>query len=151
VVQYWTPLIELLEALAATSRRIDGFRFVNGLTMNLLFVGAAIWSHASSAFPSEGMKIDGQVALSPAHIVAPYTIRHASNGEFIIAGADDIANHRAWATRVDKTGKPIWEFLDESPDGWNDYSKNDQSFYDAMELSNGNSLLCGVKRMRHWE
>ena len=108
---------------------------------------ALLWSSAAASASQEDMRVVQQVALSPAHKVAPYSITQASNGDFIVAGADNNGNYRAWATRVTKKGEPIWEFLDGSPDGWTDYSQNDQRFYGAVDLPNGNTLLCGIKRV----
>jgi len=48
--------------------------------------------------------------------------------------------------RLSNAGVAKWEYLDGPPDGWVDYSKNNQSFYSASELSKGNTLLCGIKR-----
>jgi hypothetical protein len=112
-----------------------------------LLGSVALWCSSSWSSPREGMTINRQVILSPAHKVAPYTITRASNGDFIVAGADNVGDYRAWAMRVTKSGEPIWEYLDGPADGWTDYSQNNQRFYSAVDLSDGNTLLCGIKRV----
>jgi outer membrane protein assembly factor BamB len=101
---------------------------------------------ACAAASAEDMKITRQIILSPTHKVAPYSITRAANGDLIIAGADNVGTYHAWATRVSKSGEPIWEYLDGPADAWTDYSQNSQQFYSAAELRNGNTLLCGIKR-----
>ena len=105
-----------------------------------------LWSTSSSSAPREDMKIIRQIILSPTHKVAPYLIVQASNGDLIVAGAAGLGNNRAWAMRVSKSGEPIWEYIDGPANGWTDYSDNNQRFYGAIDLVNGNTLLCGIKK-----
>lgn len=106
-------------------------------------------SNTCSAGQSENMKIVRQVILSPAHKVAPYLIVQASNGDLIVAGAAGLGNNRAWATRVSKSGEPVWEYVDGPAGGWTDYSDHNQRFYGAIDLANGNTLLCGIKKIEN--
>ena len=106
-----------------------------------------LWSTASPSAPREDMKIVRQVILSPAHKVAPYLIVQASNGDLIVAGAAGLGNNRALAMRVSKSGESIWEYVDGPAGGWTDYSDNHQRFYSAVDLANGNTLLCGIKKI----
>jgi hypothetical protein len=109
----------------------------------------ALWSTSSSSAPREDMKIVRQIILSPTHKVAPYLIVQASNGDLIVAGAAGLGNNRAWAMRVSKSGEPIWEYVDGPANGWTDYSDNHQRFYGAVDLVNGNTLLCGIKKIEN--
>jgi hypothetical protein len=93
------------------------------------------------------MKITHQIILSPAHKVAPYLIVQAANGDLIVAGAAGLGNNRAWATRVSNSGEPVWEYVDGPGNGWTDYSDNNQRFYGIVDLANGNTLLCGIKKI----
>jgi hypothetical protein len=112
----------------------------------LLGIGV-LWCAVCTSSPREDMKLVRQVVLSPAHKVAPYLIVQASNGDLIVAGAAGLGNNRAWAMRVSKSGEPIWEYVDGPADGWTDYSDNNQRFYGAVDLVNGNTLLCGTKKI----
>lgn len=118
---------------------------MNGKVAKAMSLAIVLWSVTSTA-SAEDMKITRQIILSPAHKVAPYTIAQASNGDLIIAGADNVGNYRAWAMRVSKSGEPLWEYLDGPADGWADYSQRNQRFYGAVALGNGNTLLCGIKQ-----
>jgi len=95
------------------------------------------------------MKISRQIILSPAHKVAPYLIIQTSNGDLIVAGATGLGNNRAWAIRVSKSGEPLWEYVDGPANGWTDFSDNHQRFYGAVDLVNGNTLLCGIKKIEN--
>jgi hypothetical protein len=91
------------------------------------------------------MKINREVALAPGHKALPYLITQASNGEFIVAGSTGIGDFRAWATRVDRDGKPLWEYVDGGPGAWNDLNGRGQRFHGAVDLPNQETLLCGIK------
>jgi hypothetical protein len=104
---------------------------------------------ASAAASAEDMKITRQITLSPTHTVAPYLVIQASNGDLIVAGAAGLGNNRAWAMRVSKSGEPIWEYVDGPAGGWTDYSDNNQRFYGVVDLVNGNTLLCGIKKLEN--
>jgi hypothetical protein len=116
----------------------------DALAMSLAIV---LWSVCSATASAEDMKVTRQIILSPAHKVAPYLIVQASNGDLIVAGAAGLGNNRAWATRVSKSGEPVWEYVDGPAGGWTDYSDNHQRFYGIVDLANGNTLLCGIKKI----
>jgi hypothetical protein len=117
-------------------------KVAKSFALGIIVLGGTVCAAASA----EDMKITRQIILSPTHKVAPYSITGAANGDLIVAGADNVGTYHAWATRVSKSGEPIWEYLDGPEDAWTDYSKNSQQFYSAAELRNGNTLLCGIKR-----
>lgn len=54
-------------------------------------------------------------------------------------------NYKAWATRLTPSGEMRWEYLEGGPDGWNDTSTHGQRFYEAIEMPDQSTLLCGEK------
>jgi hypothetical protein len=98
--------------------------------------------------PAEHFSIEQEIELSPGHHVAAYHITPAANGDFIVTGANTLGNKAAWAIRVGSFGAVRWEFLDGPPNSWTDYSGTGQ-FDSAVELSNGNTLLCGSKKIEN--
>jgi hypothetical protein len=96
--------------------------------------------------PAEHVSIEQEIELSPGHHVAAYHITPATNGDYIVTGANTLGNNAAWAIRVGSFGAVRWEFLDGPPNSWTDYSGTGQ-FDSAVELSNGNTLLCGFKKI----
>jgi hypothetical protein len=121
---------------------------MNPIVPKTLALGIMVFGGATSAAVSaEDMEITRQIILSPAHKVAPYLIVKATNGDLIIAGAAGLENNRAWAMRVSKSGEPVWEYVDGPAGGWTDYSDTNQRFYGVVDLANGNTLLCGTKKI----
>jgi hypothetical protein len=106
-------------------------------------VGAAACGQSR---PTEHFSIEQEIELSPGHHVAAYHITPAANGDYIVTGANTLGNKAAWAIRVGSFGAVRWEFLDGPPNSWTDYSGTGQ-FDSAVELSNGNTLLCGFKKI----
>jgi hypothetical protein len=100
---------------------------------------------AGVSLATPGMSINKAVTLAPGHRAAPYLITRASNGDFIVAGSTGIGDFRAWATRVDRDGKLLWEYVDGPPGGWNDLTGRGQRFYGTVDLPNQETLLCGYK------
>jgi hypothetical protein len=97
-------------------------------------------------FAGQRMTINREVILSPGHKPLPYLITQALNGDFIVAGSTGIGDFRAWATRVDHDGKPLWEYVDGGPGAWNDLNGRGQRFHGAVDLPNQETLLCGIKK-----
>jgi len=96
--------------------------------------------------PTEHFSIEQELELSPGHHVAAYHITPTANGDYIVTGSNTLSNKAAWAIRVGSFGAIRWEFLDGPPGSWTDYSGTGQ-FDSAVELSNGNTLLCGFKNI----
>jgi hypothetical protein len=112
----------------------------------LLWALGAASGMALTAEASEALHIERQITLSPGHRVTPYNITRASNGDLIVLGStDSVMNFRAWATRLAPSGDVRWDFIEGGPDGWNDHSVSGQRFYNAIELPEGTTLLCGNK------
>ena len=110
-------------------------------TVIAIAVGVAGCGQSRAA---EHFSIEQEIELSPGHHVAAYHIIPAPNGDYIVTGANTLANSAAWAIRVGSFGAVRWEFLDGPPNSWTDYSGTGR-FDSAVELSNGNTLLCGFK------
>jgi hypothetical protein len=94
---------------------------------------------------AEQMIVDKQIRLSPGHPVEPYRIIRTSNGDLIVFGAASSLNLAPWAIRLSPTGEVRWEFLE---GGWNaprDRRASGSRFYDAVELADKTTLLCGIK------
>ena len=116
--------------------------------MDAVRVGSAVLALICSSCtlsPAERMSIDKEVKLSPGHFVMPYQIRHASNGDFIIFGSTDEWDTRPWATRVTPNGGVRWDLVVGGSNGPPvDRSVRGQRFYEAIELENNTTLLCGI-------
>jgi hypothetical protein len=56
-------------------------------------------------------------------------------------------NYRAWATRLAPSGDVRWDFVEGGPDGWTDRSEFGQQFYNAIDLPDGNTVLCGNRNI----
>jgi hypothetical protein len=113
-------------------------------TMGAVIAIASGLAGCGQSRPAEHLSIEQEIQLSPGHHVAAYHITPAGNGDYIITGANTLANSAAWAIRVGSFGAVRWEFLDGPPNSWTDYSGTGQ-FDSAVDLSNGNTLLCGSK------
>jgi hypothetical protein len=79
-------------------------------------------------------------AGSKVHSVDARTITAMSDGSFVVVGGETLQNLRAWAARVESSGQVRWEFLDKAGS-----DPRDNRFFDAVELPEGLTMLCGVK------
>jgi hypothetical protein len=93
---------------------------------------------------AEQLVIEKQVQLSPGHHVMPYNVTRTSNGDLIVFGSNDQTDYRPWAARVTAQGQQRWEFLEGSPNGWEDRSVSGQRFNSALEMPDQSTLLCGM-------
>jgi hypothetical protein len=108
-----------------------------------IFLACLVLSYSS--FAARRMMISREVTLAPGHHALPYLITRTSNGDFVVAGSTGIGDFRAWATRVDRDGKRLWEYVDGGPGAWEDLNGRGQRFYGAVDLPNQETLLCGIK------
>jgi hypothetical protein len=148
--------------MGAACNTMTKSRAVRNLTTTLcrkLCLTTAALLTLSACSPPETMRVVRQIdevspnpnALSPQHKVHVNAIARVSNGDFIVTGGNTSLKIQPWAARFSSDGHLRWEFLDGSPEGWNytsptmnQFSYNNE-FFDAVELADGATLLCGNK------
>ena len=112
------------------------------------FAVAAAVDSSCALQPAERMSIDRQVKLSPGHLMMPYKIRHASNGDVIVFGSTDQFDTRPWATRLSANGDVRWDLVIGGPNGPPiDRSARGQRFFEAIDFSDQSTLLCGIRQV----
>lgn len=131
--------------LVRTPRHPTTFRD-QPLTSMSIVVSGALWA-TLLLFAASGCSVKQKVrtvwaieAGSKVHSVDARSLTAMSDGSFIVVGGETLQNLRAWAARVESSGHVRWEFLDKAGS-----DPRDNRFFDAVELSEGATMLCGVK------
>jgi len=104
-------------------------------------------SLAADDAPRGALHVERDVVLSEGHAVSPNIIVAAPDGGYIVAGGDNESNTEAWAVKVNREGRTVWEYLDGPPESWTDHRSGINQFHGAVVLADGSTLLCGEKEI----
>jgi len=106
------------------------------LASQLVLIGTAC-----SQAPGERIRVIREVTLSRHH-VSPYAIIRTPDGGYVVTGSTGVPDSHGWATRLDSSGKQLWEYFAGPPD---DMTPNVNRIDGAVALSEDRTLLCGVE------